>query len=144
MAYDHIDALLFAAGFVASIVVCATFDLPSEFAAGSALLPSAIRRRIFGAPKLPPPRTGAFWSLASILGLFAILIGVALLWGSSVSLRRMLSQSSRGYGVESIARSHGSDFLWTFLPGTGLVSLGAFLTWIRYPRPEASPEIDLG
>lgn len=126
LSYDHIDAVLFALGFVGGTAASTVFDLPAKLGLVAAFAPSAIRRAIFGAPSLPPPRTGALWSLASIVGLFAIIGGVGLLWASSVSLGRMLDASG--------GRDHTSDFLWTLFPGVGLVALGAFLTWARYPQ----------
>jgi hypothetical protein len=136
VSYDHIDAVLFALGFVAGIAVCSAFDLPPKLGAAAAFAPSGVRRAIFGMPRRPPPRTGALWSLASIVGLFAVIGGVGLLWASSVSLGRMLQPPTDPI-LASVARDHMSDFLRTLLPGIGLVALGAFLTWARYPQVDA-------
>ncbi|MFK8004160.1 MAG: hypothetical protein AB8H86_31635 [Polyangiales bacterium] len=139
VAYDHIDAILFALGFVAGIALGSAFDLSPEVGAALALVPSTVRRKVFGAPRLPPPRSGALWSLASIFGLFSVIAGVGLFWASSVALSRML-ESTTDPVLASIERDHTSDFLWTLCFGVGFVALGAFLTWARYPQADDSLE----
>ncbi|MCC6215056.1 MAG: hypothetical protein IT376_09320 [Polyangiaceae bacterium] len=94
LAFDWIDGLLLAAGFVALIVVLTSlrsigveFELDGalgELAVVAAVFgPWAARRALFGAPRLPEPRRGVVASAVSIVGLLATFAGagVALLGG---------------------------------------------------------------
>ena len=74
--------------------------------------------------------------MASILGLFSVLIGAGLVWASSVSLGRMLRPPPVDPIMAAIARDHLADFLCTLVPGLSLVAFGVFATWVRYPRQQ--------
>ncbi|MCB9538498.1 MAG: hypothetical protein H6704_19790 [Myxococcales bacterium] len=76
---DWKDALLFGFGFAGAIAAATLFpeahEPLSHFAVAIALVPSLVRRRLFG-PVIPPrTRRGALWSMVSMLGLLLVLAG---------------------------------------------------------------------
>lgn len=89
--FDWKDNLLVCAGLILGVAAVAALRVPLALTVGDddeivgglviALMlgPSALRRAVFGAPKLPAPRSSPVASLVSIVGLFATLAGVALL-----------------------------------------------------------------
>lgn len=98
--FDWKDGLLISGGFVAfvgaAVVMKEAFDLElgrNAFrgAAVAALFgPVAVRRAVFGAPVLPPPRQGVMSSITSMVGLLATLLGTGLLGIAGVGLSHAL------------------------------------------------------
>lgn len=100
---DWLDALLPALGFVLALVAVIARDslgvavnddfLEELLALGAialALGPVLLRRKLFGAPKLPEPRQGPLWSLLSILGILTVMAGVGCMLMSPAFLSTAL------------------------------------------------------
>lgn len=86
---DWIDAILFAFGFTSAIALILVIDeLFGIRATGAALMlslvPSGIRRWLFGPPTTYEPRMGALWSALSVAGILVTFAGVASLAAASV------------------------------------------------------------
>jgi len=131
-ALDWKDLVLFAVGFVGVIgSLSAWSELSGEpgkqvtrivFLVGL-VIPLGARRLLFGWPALPEPRVGFHWSLLSMLGIFAALIGTG-------------TAAIGAYPLWFGREAH----LGVIFGGLGAVVLGAAMTAARYPRspvPEA-------
>jgi hypothetical protein len=94
--YDWIDALLMCAGFVLYIVLSTTLKQSGYgetvwfgliFAEPSIMIfflfGPAVRRIVWGEPRLPPLKKGSFWSFVSAGALFLMLLGMGALAFSS-------------------------------------------------------------
>ena len=117
---------MFALGFVGVIAIATVLESAFGLRLGRggikvAVLalgfgPAAARRLIFGAPKLPPPRTGALWSLVSIVGLLCLIagvggfaIGAVTISGAFEQAPDFVAQARTSFGASELSYAHVID-----------------------------------
>ena len=65
-------------------------SMSSSIAIGGVLLAPAVRRYLFGAPKYKYPKEGAFYSLASLLGLLLMFFSMGMFWLAGIAIQHSL------------------------------------------------------
>lgn len=140
--FDWIDLILFAFGFVTTIgLAIAVREVGVSVGSGAigtsalglSFAPIAIRRAIFGAPMLPPPKTGALWSACSIVSGVSVLLGVGILALSVIPVGRALDPARAAEQSR-----HLGQVAWMAGVAVSMILLGALLTWARYPSVHAA------
>lgn len=149
---NWIDGLSGAGEFligVAAVVAGRSAGLPLEGKLGGwlatvfAIAPIALRRAVFGAPRVSPPREGAWWSLVSIASLLATLFGLPMILVGGLMLKGTFHhfRSHVDEGAEAeVARGIVSErvkSLEVLGVGMALVGLGSVGHWARR-RPVTS------
>jgi hypothetical protein len=119
--FDWIDALLVAAGCTIAIAVVVASS--QRLALLLISVPLTLRRVMVGPPQLPEPRRGTLWSLVSIFGLLALILGVGLfVLASWVVAERIARDRNWWSAFEPVAG------------GLVAVLVGALCLRARYPR----------
>lgn len=80
---DWIDAILIALGFSLgiqlSLWIPSLYSFGSEISMAAVFMTPALRRAVFGAPNLSPPKKGAIWTFCSIFGLLMVFLSTPFL-----------------------------------------------------------------
>jgi hypothetical protein len=118
---DWKDALAISCCYVLLILAASSFALPEEVVSALAIIclaaPFFVRRAIWGRPALLTPRTGFWYSAASVCGGLLMFLGM----GTAVA------------GTWGLITRRSSSFEISLVGGV-MIALASALMSLRYPR----------